>query len=202
MRITSEDQLRQILPPPRETTKAKLLDHLDAQALEFLAASPFVLLSTVGRDGAVEVSPKGDEPGFLRVEDARTVVLPDRAGNNLAFGLQNILHNPRIGAIALRPGTGETLRFSGQAEIHADPELLQSLSARGRPALLAIRIRIERAYFHCAKSVLRSGLWRPEQWPAPQKISFGRIIGQRIGADKAVEQQIDEVVAQAYRGPL
>ena len=202
MRITSEAELRQILPPPRETTKAKLLDHLDAQALEFLVASPFLLLSTVAADGSVEVSPKGDEPGFVRVEDARTVVVPDRAGNNLAFGLQNILHNGRVGAIALRPGTGETLRFSGQAEIHADAALLQSLSARGRPALLAIRIRIERAYFHCAKSVLRSGLWQPGQWPAAQKISFGRIIGGKTGADQAAQQQIDDFVDQAYRGPL
>jgi len=202
MRITSEEQLRQILPPPRESTKAKLLDHLDEQALEFLAASPFLLLSTVGRDGSIEVSPKGDEPGFVRAEDARTLLIPDRAGNNLAFGLTNILHNPRIGAIALRPATGETLRFSGTAEILADPALLEKLSMRGRPALLAIRIHVERAYFHCAKSVLRSSLWQSDKWPAPQKISFGRIIGKKLGADAKLEQQIDTMVEEAYRKGL
>jgi PPOX class probable FMN-dependent enzyme len=202
MRITSEEQLRQILPPPRETTKAKVLDQLDEQAREFLAASPFLVLATAGRDGAIEVSPKGDEPGFVQIEDARTVLLPDRSGNNLAFGLTNILHNPHVGVIALLPATGETLRFSGTAEILNDPELLEKMTMRGRPALLAIRIRIARAYFHCAKSVLRSGLWQPQKWAAPQKISFGRIIGRKIGADESAQQQIDAFVEEAYRKPL
>ncbi|MEO8560110.1 MAG: MSMEG_1061 family FMN-dependent PPOX-type flavoprotein [Rhodospirillales bacterium] len=202
MRIVDEEQLRQILPPPRESTQSKVLDHLDEQGLEFLAASPFLLLATAGKDGAIEVSPKGDEPGFVQAEDPRTVLIPDRSGNNLAFGLTNILHNPHVGAIALLPATGETLRFSGQAEILADPALLERLSMRGRPALLAIRIRISHAYFHCAKSVLRSSLWQPEKWPAPKKISFGRIIGKKIGADEKTRQQIDAMVADAYRKPL
>jgi hypothetical protein len=202
MRITSEEQLRTILPQPKPLSKAKLLDHLDQQALDFLKASPFLLLATADKDGVLEVSPKGDEPGFVQAEDNKTVLIPDRSGNNLAFGLTNILHNPHVGAIALLPATGETLRFSGQAEILADPQLLQRLSSRGRPAVLAIRIRIERAYFHCAKSLLRSGLWQPEKWPAPQKISFGRIIAKNSGGDAAVEQQIDAFVEQAYRGPL
>jgi len=183
-------------------TAAKLLDHLDQQAIDFLKASPFLLLATANADGTLEVSPKGDEPGFVRVEDARTVLIPDRQGNNLAFGLSNMLRQPKIGAIALLPATGETLRFSGEAELLADPVLLEKLSARGRPAVLAIRVRITRAYFHCAKSLLRSGLWQPEKWPAARKISFGRIIAQRSGGDAALEQQIDQFVEQAYRGPL
>jgi len=202
MRITSEEQLRQILPPPRETTKAKVLDQLDDQARDFLAASPFLLLATAAPDGTIEVSPKGDEPGFVHIEDANTILIPDRSGNNLAFGLTNILHNPNVGVIALLPATGETLRFSGTAEILADPVLLERLSMRGRPALLAIRIRIGRSYFHCAKSVLRSGLWKPETWPAAKKISFGRIIGKKIGADEAAQRQMDAFVEEAYRKPL
>jgi PPOX class probable FMN-dependent enzyme len=202
MRITSEEQLRQILPPPKPTTKSKLLDHLDQQALGFLAVAPFLLLATSNQDGSLEVSPKGDEPGFVKVEDPRTVLIPDRAGNNLAFGLTNILHRPKIGVIALLPGTGETLRFSGEAEILDDKPLLEKLSGRGRPAVLALRVRIARAYFHCAKSLLRAGLWQPQQWPAPRKISFGRIIATQTGGGEALEQKIDQLVEQGYRGPL
>lgn len=201
-RITSEAELRKILPQPRETTKAKLLDHLDEQAIAFLAAAPFLLLATSGADGAIEVSPKGDEPGFVQVEDARTVLIPDRAGNNLAFGLRNILQNPRIGVIVLRPATGETLRFSGSAEIRADADLLQRLAVHGKPAVLALRVRIERAYFHCARSVLRAGLWQPDTWPAAQKVSFGRIIAPRTGGDAATADRIDEFVANGYRTGL
>lgn len=201
-RITSREELRRVLGMPRETTRAKVLDHLDEQAREFLAVSPFLLLATTGADGRIEVSPKGDAPGFVRVEDARTVVIPDRPGNNLAFGLENILDVPRAGVIALRPQTGETLRFSGAAEIDADPALLAALAARGKPAMLAIRIRIERAYFHCARAVLRSRLWEPAAWPAPHSISFGRIIAPRTGGDAAAADAIDAFVAEGYRTRL
>lgn len=201
-RITTVEELRRVLPPPRPTTPAKLLDHLDAQALEFLAASPFLLLATTGADGRIEVSPKGDGPGFVLVEDPRTIVIPDRPGNNLAFGLQNILHNPQVGVIALLPATGEMLRCSGSAEILADPALLERLSARGKPALLAIRVKIDRAYFHCAKAILRAGLWDPQTWGAPRTISFGRIMATRLGLQGSAAAEIDERVDKGYRTTL
>jgi PPOX class probable FMN-dependent enzyme len=201
-RITTVEELRKILPPPLERTKAKLLDHLDAQALEFLAACPFLLLATAGHDGRIEVSPKGDVPGFVRVEDNQTVVIPDRPGNNLAFGLQNILEQPHVGVIALRPQTGETLRFSGTAELTTDPALLEQMAARGKAALLGIRVRIERTYFHCAKSVLRAGLWKPETWPTPQSVSFGRIMGDRLGLNAAGVEEIEAYVRTGYQERL
>jgi PPOX class probable FMN-dependent enzyme len=201
-RITTVEELRRILPPPLERTKTKLLDHLDAQATAFLRACPFLLLSTAGRDGRIEVSPKGDAAGFVRIEDDRTVVIPDRPGNNLAFGLQNILERPQVGVIALLPRTGETLRFSGSAELTKDPALLEQMAARGKPALLGIRIRIERAYFHCAKAVLRSALWKPETWPAAGAVSFGRIMGERLGSDASGVEEIDAYVADGYRTRL
>ncbi len=197
-RIRTEEELRAILPPPRPTTKKKILDHLDEQGLAFLAQAPYLLLATAGADGGIEVSPKGDEPGFVLVEDPRTIVIPERVGNNLAFGLSNILRNPQVGAIVLRPATGETLRLSGEAEILADPALIEHFSANGKPARLAIRIHIRHAYFHCARSILRSGLWQPEKWPPAQKISFGRIIAQELGGEVS-GQAIDDMVDAAYR---
>ena len=197
-RVTSEAELRRVLRPPNEATRSKILDHLDDQAMSFLAASPFAMLATVGEDGAIEVSPKGDAPGFIQVEDPRRVLIPERAGNNLAIGLLNILANGRAGVIAMLPGTGETLRFSGRAEIFDDPELLAPMSAPKRPALLALRIHVERAYFHCARSVLRAGLWDWETWPAPRRISFGAIIAARAPAGGPTAEAIDSSVAGAY----
>jgi predicted pyridoxine 5'-phosphate oxidase superfamily flavin-nucleotide-binding protein len=136
--LKTVEQLRNVLPAPRETTKAKILPFLDQQAIDFLQTCPFGLMATAGREGPIEVSPKGDEPGFVRVENETTVLLPERAGNNLAFGLQNIIETGRIGMIFLRPRTGETLRLSGRAEIFDDADLLAALGKPGRPALLAI----------------------------------------------------------------
>lgn len=197
-RITSVEQLRSILPPPRETTKLKVLPELDEQAREFIETSPFVFLATVDEAGTVEVSPKGDEPGFARIEDSKTLLIPERPGNNLAYGLQNILSTGSIGLIFVRPRTGETLRVSGQAEVFDDADLLQRLGTEKRPAVLALRVHIEKCFFHCARSFLRARLWEPESWPEAKRVSFGRVIAPKMGGDEAAAKQIDETVAAAY----
>jgi len=197
-RLASLDDLRRVLPEPRPTTRAKILDALDEQSIEFLGRCPFVLVGTTAPDGTIEVSPKGDDPGFIRVEDPRTLLIPERAGNNLAFGLSNILATGKIGLIALVPATGETLRVSGTAEIFDDPELVKSLSALGKPALLATRIHVEHCYFHCARSIVRAKLWDPKAWPAAGRVSFGKIIAPRVGAGEELAAQIDAGVQGAY----
>ena len=197
-RIGTKEELRRIIAEPRPATRVKILDALDEQSIEFLKRCPFALVGTTSADGTVEVSPKGDEPGFIRVEDPQTLLIPERVGNNLAFGLNNIIDTGQIGIIALVPATGETLRISGTAEIHDDPDLVASLSSLGKPALLATRVRIKHCYFHCARSIVRAKLWDPKAWPAPGRISFGRIIAPRIGESEAVAAQIDANVEGAY----
>lgn len=197
-RISTKEDLRRIIAEPRPATRFKILDALDEQSIEFLKRCPFALLGTTSADGTVEVSPKGDEPGFIRVEDAKTLLIPERVGNNLAFGLNNIIDTGEIGIIALVPATGETLRVSGTAELHDDPDLVASLSSLGKPALLATRVRIKHCYFHCARSIVRAKLWDPKAWPAPGRISFGKIIAPRIGESEAVAAQIDANVEGAY----
>jgi PPOX class probable FMN-dependent enzyme len=197
-RITTKEELRRVIAEPRPATRAKILDALDEQSIEFLKRCPFALVSTTSADGTIEVSPKGDEPGFIRIEDPRTLLIPERVGNNLAFGLNNIIATGKIGIIALVPATGETLRISGTAEIHDDADLVASLSSLGKPALLATRVRIQHCYFHCARSIVRAKLWNPEAWPAPARISFGKIIAPRIGESEAVAAQIDANVEGAY----
>lgn len=190
-RITTEAALRERIGEPNPATHQKIFDHLDEQMRAYLSRSPFCLLATTDREGMPEVSPKGDGPGFALVEDERTLVLPDRKGNKLLFGLQNVLANPRVGLIFLVPGTDETLRVSGRAELRSDPELLARLSARGQPALLAIRVRVERCFFHCARAFLRAELWNPESWPEPVRVSFGRQLAPRLGGDAKLADAID-----------
>jgi PPOX class probable FMN-dependent enzyme len=197
-RLTSTADLRRIIADPRPTTRAKILDALDEQSIEFLKRCPFALIGTTAPDGTIEVSPKGDEPGFIRVEDPRTLLIPERVGNNLAFGLSNILATGQIGLIALVPATGETLRLSGTAEIYDDPELVASLGSLGKPALLATRVHVKHCYFHCARSIVRAKLWDPKSWPAPHRISFGKIIAPRVGADAELAAKIDASVEGAY----
>ena len=138
-RLTSTADLRRVINEPRPATRSKILDALDEQSIDFLKRCPFALVGTTAADGTIEVSPKGDEPGFIRVEDPKTLLIPERVGNNLAFGLSNILATGKIGLIALVPATGETLRVSGTAEIFDDADLVSSLGSLGKPALLATR---------------------------------------------------------------
>lgn len=197
-RISTKEDLRRIITEPRPATRVKILDALDDQSIEFLKRCPFALVGTTAEDGTIEVSPKGDEPGFIRMEDPKTLLIPERVGNNLAFGLSNIIATGKIGIIALVPATGETLRISGTAEIHDDADLLASLSSLGKPALLATRVHIKHCYFHCARSIVRAKLWDPKAWPAPGRVSFGKIIAPRIGESDAVAAQIDANVEGAY----
>ena len=196
--IDTVERLRSIISQPHPMTQEKLLDHLDEQARTFIAHSPFLVMSTVS-DAGVEASPKGDETGFVQVLGDRTLLVPERPGNKLAFGLQNILANGEIGLLFMRPGTGETLRVGGRARLIDDADVLQQLSARGKPAVLAIRVDVVRAFFHCARSVLRANLWEPEHWPEKQTVSFGRIMREKIKVDEAVSQLIDSSVAASYQ---
>lgn len=198
MQITSVHQLRERLPEANPATKMKVRDHLDTQSVDFISRSPFLLLSTVSEDGTVEVSPKGDEAGFVKVDGPNTLLIPDRAGNNLAFGHLNVIANPSVGLIFLLPGTGETLRVSGHATLHDDEDLCLRLTSRGKPAKLVMRVEVTRTYFHCARAILRSSLWEPTGWPEPMKVSFGKIFAEIMKADASIVPQIDASVHQAY----
>ena len=186
----------------RSPASLKNQPRLDEYAVAFIARSPFLVLATADENGRLDASPKGDGPGFVLVEDERTLVIPDRPGNKLAYGHQNILANPNVGAIFIIPGTPETLRVNGAAELTADPDLLGRLAARGRPAVLGIRIRVEESFFHCAKAFLRSSLWKPDQWPERHRVSFGEMFAKAAGAEASAAKSIDEHIEQDYRENL
>jgi len=149
-----------------------------------------------------DVSPKGDGLGFVQLEDARTLLVPERKGNRMILGLQNLLANPRVALLFLVPGTEETLRVHGRAELTRDPDVLERLSARGQPALLAIRVRVERCFFHCAKAFRRSRLWQPDTWPERLRISFGELLAPRLGGGEELAARIDRGIGDDYRSNL
>lgn len=172
--IGTMEALRLLVPDPGPRAAAKLRDHLCEQGIAFIRESPFLMLGTMGEWG-LEVSQKGDDPGFVEVVDDKCLLIPERKGNQLALGLGNILADPRVGIAMIRPATDEVLRISGRATLIDDADICARLSARGQPAVLAIRVEIDRAAFHCVRSARRAGLWEPESWGAPTKISFGKI---------------------------
>jgi len=200
--ISSIDDLREVVGDEIPGLAEKNIDHIDDYARTFIARSPLIVLSTADAAGRIDASPKGDDAGFVLVEDDRTLVIPDRPGNKLAYGHQNILSNPRVGLLLLIPGTAETLRINGTAELSRDPALLDRLAARGKPAVLAIRIHVEECFFHCGKAFIRSKLWQADSWPEKQRISFGEMYAGRREQDAATAQAIDEAVAADYRDNL
>ena len=197
-RITSVPQLRSLISEPNAMVRMKVLAELDDLAIDFISRSPFLVLSTADADGNQDASPKGDHPGFVLVENPSTIVIPERKGNKLLFGLQNILANPHVAMVFMLPGTGETLRVNGSAELTTDPELLGKLTARGAPALLGIRVKIHECFFHCAKAFIRSQLWRPETWGERVSISWGTYLGPKLGLKEEAARQIDRAIEQDY----
>ncbi len=160
-RIQSESELRAIIGEPTDLVTAKLADRLNELTRQFVERSPFVCVATGRPDGGVDVSPRGDPPGFVRVLDERTLLLPERPGNRLADTLSNLLADPRIALLFLIPGVGDTFRVAGTAIITDDRELLAGSAVEGRAPRLGVVVSIQEAYTQCAKALIRSDLWNP-----------------------------------------
>jgi PPOX class probable FMN-dependent enzyme len=165
--ISSQSQLRELMGQPvSDEVTAKTLPVLDHHCRAFIARAPFVLVATSDREGRMDISPKGDPPGFVRVLDDRTLAIPDRPGNQRFDSLRNLIDFPRIGLIFLIPGKSETLRISGSAKIVTDQALRDGMAVAGKVPALAIVVEVEEAFFHCGKAFVRSRLWQPDFWPS------------------------------------
>ncbi len=161
--ISDERQLREIIGSPKDLIVAKVADRLNALTSQFIERSPFVCVATASADGGLDVSPRGDPAGFVRIVDDRTLLLPERPGNRLADTLTNLLVDPRIALLFLIPGMGDTFRVNGRAVIVDDPELLAPSAVEGKAPQLGILVSIEEAYTQCPKALIRSDLWNPER---------------------------------------
>lgn len=200
--ITTSSRLRELIGEPNAQVPLKLHSRLNDRARSFIARSPLFLLATTDEAGQPTVSPRGDGPGFVQVQDALTLLVPERKGNKLAFSLHNLLANPRAGMIFLVPGTDETLRVHGVAELLDDEALRQRFAEPGRPALLVMRLRVDLCYFHCAKAFLRSRLWEPAAWPEKTVVSFGAEIAANGGLAASAIEAFDAAVQGRYRTDL
>ena len=148
---------------PSQRVLDKVIHRIDEHCAAFVRLSPFAVLSTASPDGAPEVSPRGGDPGFVKVLDEHRLLLPDRQGNNRMDSLRNLTANPRAALMFMVPGIDETLRVYGRTALHGPDDLGIDLTEFGRPPLSVLVLHVERAYFQCSKSVMRSELWNPER---------------------------------------
>ncbi len=199
--ITDEATLEALYGTPMEPSVLKELDHIHKHYRAFIEAAPFLAMATAG-PGGLDVTPRGDPPGFVEVVDEKTLLIPDRRGNNRVDSLRNLIHDPRIALLFLIPGVGETLRVNGRASISVAPELLARFPAQGKLPRSVIVVRVESVYFQCPKALVRSDLWNPEKHiPRSALPSTGTILADitrgRVGGaeyDKAYPQRLKETI--------
>ncbi|APE17273.1 pyridoxamine 5'-phosphate oxidase [Mycobacterium sp. WY10] len=162
--VTTVAELREIVDEPDHYVANKVKDRLSAVQRDWLAHSPLAFVATTDAQGRVDVSPKGDPPGFVHVIDDRTIAIPDRPGNKRVDGYLNVLQRPQVATLFVIPGRGDTLRINGRARILADADYFDAMAVKGKRPLLALEVDVEEVFFHCSKAFLRSDTWKPETW--------------------------------------
>jgi PPOX class probable FMN-dependent enzyme len=174
--ITTLEQLDALYGTPVQAAVAKEIDYISDHYKAFIDKAPFVVVATVGPEG-LDCSPRGDPAGFVRVRDAKTVLIPDRRGNNRVDSLRNLVRDPRISLLFMIPGIGNTLRINGRAVISIDPELCASLAMQGKTPRCVLVVTAERVYFQCPKALVRSRLWSQDAQIARSELpSTGEIL--------------------------
>ena len=174
--IDSIEALEALYGKPGEASIVKEVDWLVPEYCAFIAASPFVALATSGPEG-LDCSPRGDGAGFVRIQDGKTLLLPDRRGNNRVDSLRNIVLDPRVALLFLIPGSGTTLRVNGRARLSIDPALLESFAVEEKAPRSVAVITVDSVYFQCSRAILRSDLWNPERHVDPASLpSAGQML--------------------------
>jgi hypothetical protein len=163
--VTSEEELRAVVGHPPRRSVDKVVRIIDEHSRRFIARAPFVFVASAGPQGMLDISPKGDPAGFVRVIDDRTLAIPDRLGNRRLDTFRNVLGNPNVGLIFLIPGITYALRISGKAIIVRDLELRDAMAVKGKRPDHVLVVEVEYVLSHCPKCMIRSGLWEPEAWP-------------------------------------
>jgi PPOX class probable FMN-dependent enzyme len=174
--VRDEAELAALYGPALERSVRKQIDHLDGYCRDFIAASPMVIVGTQA-GGTADNSPRGDVPGFVKVADDYTLLIPDRRGNNRLDTLRNIVRNPAIGLLFLIPGVNETFRVNGEAVLSRDPALTGQFSMQGKLPRIVIAVTVKEAYIHCSRALVRADLWNPAKHAAPNTVpSMGTVL--------------------------
>ena len=200
--ISDPDELSALYGPALERSVRKQMDHLDDLSRMFIAASPLMILAT--SDGvSFDASPRGDSPGFVHVADDHTLLIPDRRGNNRLDSLRNIVRNPRVGLLFLIPGVRETFRVNGEAVLSRDPELTAQFGVQDKFPKTVIVVKVQEAYVHCSRALVRADLWNPAKHAAPGTVpTFGAMMEAHtcgmVNAQQVDEEAVTRVPATLY----
>lgn len=199
--VQNPARLREIIPDPSPLVLRKVIDHIDVHVRKMLELTPYVVIATADQKGRCDSSPRGGEPGFIRILDERHFLIPEVTGNRRADSISNLLENSRIGLLVLVPGLDETLRINGTAFVTEDEDLLRPCAHANKIPLLGIGVRIDEVYLHCAKAALRSTLWNPLGWPNPTALPDpAEILRDHTGGnegDGSIEH-MQEILRESY----
>ena len=201
--VQTEADLRALFPATHALAAIKSLKTLDKHARDFIARSPFLCIGTQTADGSADVSPRGDPNGFVKILDERTLMIPDRPGNNRLDTQANIVANPVVGLLFMIPGFDETLRINGKAYITRDPQVLALTEVQGRTSTTAIIVQVDEVFLHCAKAFRRSKLWDPAQHQDRKEMPtlMNMMLDQTTGVpdDPADMKDLDDKLEAGYR---
>jgi PPOX class probable FMN-dependent enzyme len=200
--VSTVDELRDIVGHPSEYVANKVGNKLAPIHQDWLAQSPLGFVATTDSAGQVDVSPKGDPPGFVHIIDDTTIAIPERPGNKRVDGYLNVLQRPQVGTLFVVPGRGDTLRINGRATVLADAEYFDAMAVQGKRPILALEIVVEEVFFHCAKAFLRSDAWKPASWnptalPSVAQMAFALRTGMSL-AELEKHYDEDNVRASLY----
>lgn len=200
--IDSVEGLEALYGVPLETATIKEVAYVTPEYAQFIAASPFVSFATSGPEG-LDCSPRGDLPGFVRMADPKTLLMPDRRGNNRIDSLRNVVRDPRVALLFLVPGVGNTLRVNGLARVSVDPSLLESFAVDGRAPRSVVVVHVTAAYFQCARALVRSDLWNPAKHTDPRALpSAGEMLASvsdaRVGGEAYDRQWAERAKATLW----
>ncbi len=199
--IATLEELEAIYGHPGETSTVKVADRVTPSYRVLIEKSPFAALATSGPEG-LDCSPRGDQPGFVRIYDDRTLMMPDRRGNNRVDSLRNIVRDPRIALLFLIPGCGSTLRVNGRAQVSADRELLESFEVDGKAPRTVIVMTVEEVYFQCARAIVRSDLWNPDKRADPKSLPTPGQILAEMSEHRVGGEEYDRAWPERARGSL
>ena len=201
--IKNESELESIIGPPMDVRK-KIVAQLDEVMKEFIRKSPLVFISTIDANGHVDVSPKGDPCGFIKIDADGNLLIPERPGNRLTLGFRNILGNAEVGLIFVVPNQRETLRVKGVATLYNDPGVLADLQANNKPALLCTYVEVKECFMHCGKALVRSKLWQPQAWDTSTGSLGAKQLAPVFGGDASEDsvQKTQDLLEQAYTDEL
>jgi PPOX class probable FMN-dependent enzyme len=199
--ICNPDALRALYREPAERSLRKQLDRLDVHCRRFISLSPFLVIASADAEGRVDASPRGGDPGFVKVLDERTVLIPDAPGNNRLDSMQNLVARPGVGMLFMIPGVDETLRINGRASLRSDAALIDLCANERRRPPLVIAVEVQEAYLHCAKALMRSRLWDPAAKQERSVLpSMGQMLKDQIGSPG--EPESDAAMRERYRKDL